>query len=320
MSSSVRPIFILGMTRRTGTNFLFKLLGLHPGIALGERLPEDFLLEYSHLIETYARKTVRHWHSNWGSCADQKEGLMRAIGSGLERFLTENALVDFHGAKRPVFKTPSIANVERLRTLFPEASLLLLTRDGRDTVQSGIASFGWRFERSVRDWTKAGKAVIEFSRSMPPNSDFYKVVRFEDLVLKTQTTMQEVLSFLGLDEGAFDFEAASCLPLYGSSTLREGIHWHPKNKPSTFNPIGRWHVWSESESERFAWIASKVMTQLSYDGVRAPAGYRATLGHYLLDARYFGGIALRRAHAALLRGGYSVLQALRKRRKTPAEG
>jgi hypothetical protein len=51
------PIFLLGMARRMGTNFGFRLLSLHSNVLPATRLPEDFALHDAHLLLDYARRT-----------------------------------------------------------------------------------------------------------------------------------------------------------------------------------------------------------------------------------------------------------------------
>ena len=55
--AALGPIFLLGMARRTGTNFCFQLLSLHPDVTPAARLPEDFAIHDAQLL--LDRKSTR---------------------------------------------------------------------------------------------------------------------------------------------------------------------------------------------------------------------------------------------------------------------
>ena len=59
------PIFILGITRRSGTNFLWKLLEQHPHVACIPTVAEDFTLEHADLLLRYADDTTAMWNAEW---------------------------------------------------------------------------------------------------------------------------------------------------------------------------------------------------------------------------------------------------------------
>ena len=106
-------------------------------------------------------------------------------------------------------------------------------------------------------------------------------------------TMLEVLRFAQLDDHAFEIQAASELPVRGSSAYfgsgRDSVHWDPVMRGPDFDPKERWRSWTPDLHERFEWIAGRQLGYFGYapssEPVRA-AG--SVLRQRLLDARWRG--------------------------------
>src|SRR5262249_17818575 len=140
-----------------------------------------------------------------------------------------------------VTKTPSVDNL-RLISLFQNSKTIVIVRDGRTLVESGVRSFGWDFESGCRHWARAADLIIAAQTESSP----FLLVRYEDLVGGLQTEMTRILTYLGLDSSVYDFEAASRLPVRGSSTFgvgEKGVHWHPVEKTAAFDPLHRCSTW-----------------------------------------------------------------------------
>lgn len=257
------PIFVLGMLQRTGTNFLRDLLVAHPDCEGSEMLAEDYLVHYSELLEEYCDWVSARWV--WQSPEDVQRlhaDLLRSIGRGLCDFIIRAV-----GGPRPVLKTPSVRNVDLFLRLFDDSTLLILTRDGRSVVESGMRSFGWDFEEATRNWAKAADRVLDFETRMSGCGNGWKIVRYEDLV-RDPAELRSVLTALGLDAEVYDFEAARNLPVRGSSSYRRDggeVHWKPVERSADFRPLERWADWSRSRHERFNWLAGDQMRALGYE-------------------------------------------------------
>ena len=134
------PIFIHGILPRSGTNFLWDLLRLHPDCARArEPVHEDLFLEHSDRLVHFVHDVCAAWDPMWGSFADFPEQLSAHLGDGLLSFLR----VDAH--RRLVTKSPSVARLHQFFAFFPSARLLILVRDGRSVVHSATRSL-------ARDW------------------------------------------------------------------------------------------------------------------------------------------------------------------------
>lgn len=279
------PIFILGIMPRSGTNFLHNLVLLHPDCELAHP-GEDFFLAHSDLLVSYADRVYNRWDPKWRTEIDQLLGsntLCMHLGNGLISYLqllltkkksanSPNASShcesnDKHISRRFATVTPNVNNLEFFFKIFPRAHLLILVRDGRAVVESGVRSFGWDYEKAMRRWADASKTILGFDRQMKNSKHKYLIVRYEDLYADTKTEMTKILTFLGLDPNKYNFERAVNMSVSGSSELKStssDIHWKLFDKPPDFDPLSRWQFWSRSKHERFNWIAGNYIEQFGY--------------------------------------------------------
>jgi hypothetical protein len=267
------PIFILGILERSGTNFLDNLLLLHPNCCAPVPVWEDYLVHYSNLLVRYTNTVFKRWSRNSqevdARLADQFLG---SLGNGMLSLL--NSLV---GDKRLVTKTPSAYNLEYFFKLFPRARLLIIVRDGRSLVESAVVSFGTNYDIAMRKWADAAHTILQFDQANRNSPFRYLIVKYEDLNTNLEKEMGRILTYVDLNPGIYDFNAAVNLPVRGSSELRQGgervMHWDAVPKTANFNPLGRWNKWNRALHERFNWIAGSYQQQLGY-GVKRYEGNR----------------------------------------------
>jgi protein-tyrosine sulfotransferase len=287
-SSPADPIFILGIMPRSGTNFLWDLLRLHPQCAPARApVAEDFFLEHSdHLVE-YVREVRAVWDPEWGQFdADISDQLAASLGEGLLSFLWVDR------DRRLLAKSPSVKNLHRFFTFWPGARLIVLIRDGRSVVQSCMATFGWDFDMAAHWWADAADQILRFQRMNEQPADRYRVVRYEDLVDDPRPTLTSLLDFLELDREPFDFDAAADLPVRGSSRYfgrgRGSVHWEPIEKRPDFDFKQNWRGWEEEMHQRFEWIAGRQLRALGYsDEVSAATGIGPRLRNSVADVRWY---------------------------------
>jgi len=272
-SLRARPIFVLGISQRCGTNFLVNLLCSHPHCALPAPIWEDFLVAHSDHLTRYVDHVSQRWDPQWGDIDSLRDQLNASIGYGLTSFLDERC-----NSERTVTKTPSVENLEHFFEFFPEAFLVILVRDGRAVVESGIRSFGWDREWATDRWAKAADRILEFDRKHRQSGARYKIVCYEDLYVDLEGQLRSILGFAGLDADLYDFNAATQLPVRGSSAIREegaDVHWEPVAKSQKFDPISRFSHWTRAQHERFNWVAGHQLEQLGYSPQRASSGRAA---------------------------------------------
>ncbi len=259
-----QPIFLLGILPRCGTNYLLDLLCVHPDCASSSKVREDYLLYHVDLLFQYVNAVYGHWTPGWGADDALRDRLYAHLGSGLVSFLTE--VTD---AGRVVTKTPRVENLGMFFKLFPDARLVILVRDGRAVLESGIKTFRWNREAAMHRYARAARTILEFDEARKNSSHSYLIVRYEDLWQDLEEELRRILDFLGLDPTLYDFQAARRLPVRGSSTIRaqgdEQIHWKPVEKTPEFDPMSRWRHWSRARHERFNWVAGRYLTCLGYE-------------------------------------------------------
>ncbi|MEM9542852.1 MAG: sulfotransferase, partial [Cyanobacteria bacterium P01_E01_bin.42] len=185
--SQFAPIFILGTMPRSGTNFLYNLICLHLDCR-GCFIGEDFLVSRSDLLIKYVDSLYQQWPPRWKvrETIGSPNLLCQYIGYSLIEFLNLPAS-DLSGSppKRLVTKTPRIRNIEHFFTLFPHAYLLIIIRDGRSVIESGVKSFNWLYEDSIREWADTAQTVLDFQHDMQNTNHKFLIVRYEDIYNET---------------------------------------------------------------------------------------------------------------------------------------
>jgi protein-tyrosine sulfotransferase len=289
------PIFIHGILPRSGTNFIWDLLLLHPDCSRGrEPVNEDLFLEHSDHLTAFATAVQRAWDPAWGTFpADVGDRLCEGIGNGLISFLWTDR------TRRLVTKSPTVWHLDRFFTFFPSARLLILVRDGRSVVQSAVDTFGWDFDRACRAWSDGARVIRHFQQTEAVRADRWRLIRYEDFVDDTEAQLRAVFDFLRLDAERYDFVAARNLPVRGSSAfgLQDGkVHWQVVPKDNTFAPKERWRAWSAAQRERFEWLAGEQLADFGYVTETPRFGLVDSARH---TARDWGWVAWKTARRAL---------------------
>lgn len=286
---------------RSGTNFLYNLLMLHPDCAPPDPIWEDFLIAESDKLMDYTRSVASHWKDDWGANADILRQFEASLGAGISRFLEDRC-----NGKQVVTKSPRVNHIDHFFRLFPNSRLLILVRDGRAIVETGVRSFGWHREAALHTLADAAHELVNFLASHSDSEDRIRLLRYEDLWSDTEAEMTELLRFLGLDEADYDYAQARELPVRGSSDLRsedrQSIHWKPLKRASDFDPLSRFAAWGNARHFRYNHVAGRALEALGY--TRQPASSRLGALHavnILLDAAWPAAKRLRPLYRRLRR-------------------
>ena len=248
--SPPRFVFLLALNGRSGTNYLLNLISHHSDIAFA-RAPfwEDFLLHEAHHLKAFADGVFGHWSRVAGASATTalKQDLEETLGHSVCRFLSR-------GIDKPfvVLKTPSIQNLQIFYRFFPQEKLIILLRDGRDVVASGMRSFGWTMETASTAWARAADELRTFCQQEA--EDRRLITRFEDLARDPKSALVKIFNYIGVDPELYDWSDDAISRVIGSSNLRQDggdMHWMPVDKDRHFNPIGRWQDWSDAQRRMF---------------------------------------------------------------------
>lgn len=256
-----RAVFILAAQPRTGTNYLWELIRRHPECAPG-RSPvwEDYVLIHAHHLVRFAEEAQGSWDPVWGRTDHLQGELLRHLGDGIISFLRRDP------RRRLVTKSPTVANLDLFFDLFPDAHLLLLVRDGRDVVESGMRTFGWTLESGARSWARGVDRVVQFAEANHHRR--LQIVRFEDLVEATEDRLRSLLTWLDLNPRRYPFEQLEQVPVRGSAHYRgdqSDVNWNPLPRPPGFSPVRRWSTWSGQDLSQFDGIAASQLAKLGYE-------------------------------------------------------
>ena len=295
MPTTPPSIFILGITQRSGTNYLHDLLALHPDCRPGGVIFEDFLIHYSDPLARYVSTIYDHWSPEWNVLEKigPEEVLFECLGNGLLEFLArqwKSASTELNPRQRLLSKTPSVVNLRHFFRFFPHAHLLIVVRDGRAIAESAHRSFNTAYERSFQELAAGAREILRFKRVTNQETHPFSIVRYEDLYPDPEPRLRELFPFLGLDPQTFDFDKARNLPVRGSSDVKqtEGqLHWKPVEKKADFNPLNRFAHWPPALHERFAWVVGPYLAELGYEPAQVTVpGFLKKLRHRWLDWRW----------------------------------
>lgn len=279
MTDAGPPLLLVGLTQRTGTNWLGALLECHPDLRPPRRVREAHLPDGAAELVRGVESITHHWQPDWLDPRHATDELAQRVGQGLLQWLAEDAGVD--ATTRLLARTPGTGDLEAVLRLVGDAHVVLLARDGRDVVASGMVGLGWSFDEGVNRWLAgASQAVRVLGRPLPPGPRV-RLVRYEGLVADLEGALTPLLEWAGLDPARFDWGAARELPVIGSSFHRgdaDQLHWDPVTRPQDFDPRGRADHWTEDQQARFVLRAGTVQAALGYPVPRIAAGARLRAG------------------------------------------
>jgi len=260
------PIILLSACPRSGSNYLEALLSLHPQCRKS-RLPEDFFLANSETLLNFCRSVAESWDDWWLQHLGGTSCLAMHIGTALLRFADpvpeEEAPVS---DCRLMLRSPTTEGIVAASTLFPNAHVVVLVRDGPATVESGRRSFGWPYEEAMLAWRHSVRRILSFLAGVDGRRCL--LIRFEDLAADPAREIARVIDFLGLDAVLYPFNRIDEIPVFGSSSFGrvdgEGVHWRPVPKDPSFDPLARAESWPPRRLRRFAWLAGAEHRRLGY--------------------------------------------------------
>jgi len=178
-----KPIFIVG-SERSGTTLMRSLINAHPNISCGE---ETHFLSCLEGIVGAKWRLIKDYPF-------EKEYWYEQIRELFDGFKTETA--EKQGKSRWGDKTPIyVLRLDFINQLFPDCQVIHMIRDGRDVVASSMERWGYkRGLTATKRWGKSVRAGRSFGRSV--SQERYIEIRYEDLVVAPESTMQQVCQFL----------------------------------------------------------------------------------------------------------------------------
>lgn len=245
---------LLGITQRCGTNYLYKVLGLHEDVQKMSFSGEDFLLNSASYLGKYVYKTSANWHSMWGGGMDIP-ALQTKLASGIGQGLLSDFLLDGEATPHThlLSKTPDTRGVEWAPYFFPNTKIIFLVRNPVDNIESGKKSFGWTYREGSKRWKASAQRILRMAKNHPDNT---MIVRYEELMKDKESTVSKLLEFAGLRQEGLEIESLDQIKLLGSSSSRNRdgkIDWSGENtqpEPAHKNPVHSMPAWLKASIVR----------------------------------------------------------------------
>ncbi|MEA2497728.1 MAG: hypothetical protein QOH26_133 [Actinomycetota bacterium] len=263
------PFFVVG-SARSGTTLLRLILNSHPEVAVP---PESrFITELSprsgevnvddYLSALAGHRRFQSWHTDIESVRSligphEKVPYSTAIQRTYEAFARQ------HNKTRWGDKTPRyVENIPQLVTLFPDAQIIHLVRDGRNVALSyAETDFGPKtIAKAAQIWKHRVSRGIEDGRPLGPTR--YAEIKYEDFVADTEGVVKDICNFLGIDfdERMFDEEERT----KGLSDRAQKYNPHV-----TGSSISKTRSWQEDMPPRhievFEAISGDLLSDLGYE-------------------------------------------------------
>lgn len=204
-SLDFETVFVVGCPR-SGTTWVQLLLAEHPNVVTA---PETQIFAY---YLTHFRHQWEREHENGEGQEQGRAGLSQLLsGSEFDELCRSTAewVLEKIASRDPdadvvVEKSPKHAmQVRWIRRLFPDAHILHVVRDPRDTVSSIMAASrswgkGWAPRHPV-DAARMWRRNVEGARRGGRRSDQYREVRYEDLKRDAVEQLERIYDAFGLD-------------------------------------------------------------------------------------------------------------------------
>lgn len=292
---------LVNTTGRTGSTWLMRLLGLHPGIISYRPFEyEPRLVSYwctvllslgapaSYLQPLAARLTSGRWwlgdETGPGESPVPSPFLADLLGrDGIERLaeFVRERIDSFYEAvandeREPGFELfaekvpPERQLMEAATWLYPDARRVYLVRDPRDIVLSVLAygerrrtiSFGRELVTSDEEFVREVAGMLEhIVRLHKADPGPSLLIRYEDLILSPDAELHRMFSALGVESD----EAIIRQVIAGASEELPGMKKH-RTAPDVHSSVGRWRRDLPLPQQQ-AWTEelSSVLALLAYD-------------------------------------------------------
>ena len=277
-----RVIFVVG-ARRSGTNWLERILTTHPRIAA---VPTESHL-FSHGIKPL---TERFQHANPGAPAIGRMYLPREEFLDAVRALVDRAFEEtLRGTEADyvVERTPwHASHLPLMAAVYPDARVLNIVRDGRDIARSLVA-MPWGpkdIAEAAEEWRKS---VVDAADGAASFGERFREVRYERLLESLGEEVASIFSFLEI-------------PLDDATTQRIRLEAGTKFNEDPGSPAVRKEKWrdelSAADLRAFEAVAGDQLEALGYRRAAALPG----VGERFSAQRIRGSVSsLRHPRAAL---------------------
>ena len=237
-------VLIIGISPRSGTNYLSNIVNCFDGFEPVEIAKEDHLFEKAYLLEKFSRDCTSRWipwNDESYDALEAKQKVMQGLGDGLVASF-RNSLEDRKAT--PVLKTPITfctrnrlldSDYSSIYELFPDAKVILLTRNSTDTIMSAHRTWPKKpFLLIVLRWIMGARhilKIVEGAGSQKNNQPL--LVKYEEIIQRPIETAKKIGTFLQQDANISLESRVRDLPIIGSSKTKDkngNVTWEPVSK------------------------------------------------------------------------------------------
>jgi hypothetical protein len=269
------PIFIVGIGR-SGTTLIRQMINSHSKIAIPYE--SHFITKYIKSISTYGDLnddsnltkllsdiTSEDILNDWDFKLTVDEFFEKIEERNLSSIFNVffSCYAQHHGKCIWGDKSDYLDRMFEIKQLFPDAKFIHIIRDGRDVANSvmkmtwGPSSIG-----SAANWWAEG-VRLGYSMGRMLDNNHYIEVRYEDLVLEAQPTLQKLCDFIGVDyeEKMLDFykDSKKHIP---QRLLNQ--HYNADIPPNTQRVFSWKNELSKLDNDVFQSIAGDVLSEFDY--------------------------------------------------------
>lgn len=273
-----RPFFIVGASR-SGTTMMRLILNSHSCIAVPDEMKYFNYLNFSNNIDSwrsdfdesrYSKIISSYLKNNSHLFSDSIDDLHSVILADSDRTLRGpyRSLLEYyarsHGKERWGEKTPgNIFYIDVISDMFPDALFIHIVRDPRAVVQSmnSIDYYSDETAFNALNWRKAIRDGEQLLQDCVP-TDRQLTIRYEDLVLHSESTVVSVCEFLGESFEPEMLQFYQTADRYMANKIRTPSIKEPVNQKS----LTKWKErLTPSEIALIEAICSDEMDRLGYD-------------------------------------------------------
>jgi Sulfotransferase family len=214
----------------SGSTLMRLILDSHPAIGIPQET--GFMRAYNAHQFIPLKWSGRNWARRMGWSRDELDAELAAF---YDRIFSR--YVERQGKRRWGDKTPLHTwHIDGMARLFPDAQFIGMLRHPGGCVGSNMNRFGHPFRRAINHVDRYHR---EIARQAANRADRFAIVRYEELVLRPERLLRELLDWLGEDWSAEVLQHHEVQTARGGKLVVEGTN--RIDDPIDVSRVGKWH-------------------------------------------------------------------------------
>jgi len=272
------PIFIVS-AMGSGSTLIRLILDSHPNIGIPQET--GFMRAYQAHQFIPLKWSGRNWARRMGW---SREELDEELAGFYDRIFTR--YIESQGKTRWGDKTPLHTwHVDGMARLYPDAQFIGMVRHPGGSVGSNMTRFGHPYGRAVHHVERYDR---EIARQAAKHKRRFVVLRYEDLVLRPEPVLRELLDWLGEPWSDQVLQHHEVQTARGGRLVVEGTN--RIDDPIDVSRVAKWHdrmseMHRHSLTKRLGRLSEFYGYDMSDPAVLAPVGANLVIRGTEIDAR-----------------------------------